>query len=329
MPRVTRVIRGPSKSEAVASKEEKIEEMETDVPEVPEVPVRPHWQKVGPNGKKLKSKPCPVRRNAFFRKHLQPKTAMQCLVGLVKDVKYEVEESAPVGNFSASVVVNGETYRGFGSSKTLAKQACAEAAMVSFVKPPPEDKDAVDETPWKYIASLALYKMFTEWSEQGAGDKPSAAAQAQIPTDIRGVKPSLQSRLGVAATPGAAPDLRNYLCEVQFQQKAAASNGTPAAPKPEKQQTVIPKPAAKLSEENKINQHPLVVINQLCPTIKFTTEEKVLPDKSRSFNLSAEVEGNVFSAEGPNIKKTKYALAKVILKEAWDIDNVYELPKSA
>lgn len=286
--------------------------------ELPEVPVRPHWQKVGPDGKKIKSKPNPVKRNAFFRKHLQPKTAMQCLAELVKDLKYETEASAPVGNWSASVLVNGETYRGYGSSKGLAKQACAEAAMVSFVKPPPEDKDAVDETPWKVIASLALYKMFSEWSEQGAGGKPAVApAPAPVPTAVQGIKPALQNRLGV----GAVPDLRNYLCEVQFQQ--AASTG--AAPKAGSQQN-IQKPSTKLSEENKISQHPLVVLNQLFPSIEFTTEEKMLPNNARSFIMSAEVEGSVYSAEGPNIKKTKFALAKVILKEAWDIDNAYELP---
>jgi len=314
MPRIARVIRGPSRSEVVA-KETKIEEMETVLPEVP---VRPHWQKVGPDGKKIKSKPNPVRRNAFFRKHLQPRNAMQCLAELVKDLKYETEASAPVGNWSASVLVNGETYRGYGSSKALAKQACAEAAMVSFVKPPPEDKDAVDETPWKVIASLALYKMFSEWSEQGAGGKP-AAAPAPAPTAVQGIKPALQSRLGI----GAVPDLRNYLCEVQFQQ--AANAGAAPAPKSGNQRN-IQKPTKKLTEENKINQHPLVVLNQLLPGIDFTTEEKVLPDNSRSFNMSAEVEGSVYSAEGPNIKKTKFALAKVILKEAWDIDNAYELP---
>merc|ERR1719244_1460265 len=108
--------------------EEKIEEMDTTVDDTgSEAPEKrmPFWHNTGPDGKKIKSKPNPVKRNAFFRKHLQPKTAMQCLAELVKDLKYETEASAPVGNWSASVLVNGETYRGYGSSKGLAKQACA------------------------------------------------------------------------------------------------------------------------------------------------------------------------------------------------------------
>merc|ERR1719315_446700 len=117
---------------------DKIEDMDTTVDNASEGSKKiPGWMKIGPDGKPIKRKPNLAKRNAMFRKHLQPKTAVMCLNELVTGLKYTTEAMAPIGNFSASVEVDGVTYRGYGSSKTLAKQAAAEAALVSFVKPPP------------------------------------------------------------------------------------------------------------------------------------------------------------------------------------------------
>lgn len=50
----------------------------------------------------------------------------------------------------------------------MAKQAAAEAALVSFVKPP-SDELADDNTPWTVLACFAMYKLFNEWREGRIG----------------------------------------------------------------------------------------------------------------------------------------------------------------
>lgn len=71
--------------------------------------------------------------------------------------------------------VDGQKYRGFGSSKQLAKQAAAEAALISFVKPPvTSGMEGVEEdkTPWATLASFAIYKLFNDWREGRVGMCP-------------------------------------------------------------------------------------------------------------------------------------------------------------
>jgi len=306
-------VSGGSNMDMELSAGDKIEDMDTTVDNASEGSKKiPGWMKIGPDGKPIKRKPNLAKRNAMFRKHLQPKTAVMCLNELVSGLKYNTEPLAPIGSFSATVEVNGSTYRGYGSSKSLAKQAAAEAALVSFVKPPPaaDDKDAVDDTPWKTVASFALYKLFAEWSE-GSSGKP-AAPQVVTP----------------ALTGGAVPDLRNYLSEVQYQHAISkpTSNGANTQPKQQKKTPTL-QPAKKIADEHKINNHPVMVLTQLCPSIKYNLEEHVGPNNAKSFTMSAEVEGNVYSADGPNSKKTKFALAKVILKQVWGVNNVFEAAK--
>lgn len=288
---------------------------------------RPHWQKVGPDGKQIRKKPNLAKRNAMFRKHLQPKTAIMCLNELIVGLKYEVETLASVGNFVASVEVNGVVYRGYGSSKVLAKQAAAEAALVSFVKPPPPkavpgQEEPVDETPWKVIASFAMYKLFAEWSEGNAG------RQAPPPTPME------------QGTSQAQPgDLRNYITELQQAnaanktEAAAAAAGVNAGPfaqppvvkKPKAPSTgAMPQPA-KLSEEAKANMHPVMVVNQLCPGIQYAPQEQVdATNNSRVWSVTAILHDRQFVGSGQNTKKAKMACAKTILFELFNVTSTYE-----
>lgn len=295
-----------------APQEEKIEEMDTDTP-VEDSSVAgkkyPAWLKLGADGKPIKRKPNLAKRNALFRKHLQPKNAVMCLNQLVKGLEYTVEPEAAIGSFSATVEVNGTTYRGYGSSKTLAKQAAAEAALVSFVKPPPAEgeEDAVDETPWKTVASFALYRLFKHWSE----GTTTSAPQPPVPT------PSVR----------AVPDLRNYLSEVQYQKAVANPPVNAVNMGAKKERKLTRGPAKHIKEENKINSHPVMILSQLLPSLQYDSEMKTLPDHTKHFTISAEVGGNVYTCEGPNTKKTKFDLAKIILKEAYGIENVFVAAK--
>jgi len=282
--------------------------------------VRPPWQKVGPDGKPIKRKPNPARRNAMFRKHLQPKTAIMCLNELITGLKYTVEPLESIGNFAASVEVNGVTYRGYGSSKMLAKQAAAEAALVSFVKPPPPksapgQEEPLDETPWKTIASFAMYKLFAEWSEGNAGRQAPSG-----PLDS-----------GAQAMPG---DLRNYLTQLQQDQQptnAATFAQAPVAKKakaPKAANNATPQPA-KLSDDVKASMHPVMAVNQLNPGIEYTSEEQMDAQNTRIWSVSAIVNGQQFFGSGPNTKKAKLACAKTILYELHGVTSQYEAPTPA
>jgi len=294
------------------------EAMETEEAEEGVRKIVPAWLKVGPDGKPIKKKANPAKRNAMFRKHLQPKTAIMCLNELITGLKYEVETLATVGNFAASVEVNGVNYRGYGSSKILAKQAAAEAALVSFVKPPPPktapgEEEPVDETPWKTIASFAMYKLFAEWSEGTAGRQAPAGAMNQGQNTLAG-------------------DLRNYLTEMNMQSlhtPVADGNLAQGALKKPKAPKVnanagTPKPAKGLSDEQKASQHPVMVVNQLHPGIQYNTEEAVDETGARAWNVTALIGDIAYAGTGPNTKKAKLACAKTILFEAHAISSLYD-----
>lgn len=90
-----------------------------------------------------------------------------------------------VSKIKLSLQVDGQKYRGFGSSKQLAKQASAEAALISFVKPPANATETTDEdkTPWATLASFAIYKLFNDWREGRVGmcPPPSQPYGAALP----------------------------------------------------------------------------------------------------------------------------------------------------
>jgi len=286
--------------------------------------VRPHWQKVGPDGKAIKKKPNPARRNAMFRKHLQPKTAIMCLNELITGLKYTVEQLESIGNFAASVEVNGVTYRGYGSSKMLAKQAAAEAALVSFVKPPPPksapgQEEPLDETPWKTIASFAMYKLFAEWSEGNAGRQAPAGPEtgAAMPGDLRNYLTELQQSNTATQQPTGAATFAQMPAakKAKAPKAAAANNGTPQP--------------AKLSDDVKATMHPVMVVNQLNPGIEYTSEEQMDAQNTRIWSVSAIVNGQQYFGSGANTKKAKLACAKTILFELHGVTSQYEAPAPA
>ncbi|XP_063854454.1 double-stranded RNA-specific editase 1-like isoform X2 [Scylla paramamosain] len=107
------------------------------------------WEK--PGGIKVNRKKVPGAKNLKVRRYVQPKNAIVCLNELRPGVTYTMEQEGGVCQpFCISVEVDGQKYRGFGSSKQLAKQAAAEAALIGFLKPPvttPENQEE-DKTPW-------------------------------------------------------------------------------------------------------------------------------------------------------------------------------------
>ncbi|KAK8402048.1 hypothetical protein O3P69_001259 [Scylla paramamosain] len=133
-------------------------------------------------GIKVNRKKVPGAKNLKVRRYVQPKNAIVCLNELRPGVTYTMEQEGGVCQpFCISVEVDGQKYRGFGSSKQLAKQAAAEAALIGFLKPPvttPENQEE-DKTPWATLGPTGwLRKAFIPAMGDGG---PTAAVKEESP----------------------------------------------------------------------------------------------------------------------------------------------------
>jgi len=284
------------------------------------------WIKYGPDGKRIKHKPNLKKRNAVFRKALQPKTALMCLNELEMGLKFDVEAMAPMGQYTATVMVKGQEYRGYGTCKASAKQAAAEAALVSYVKPPAPkgqqaDGEDDDDTPWKTIASFAMYKLFADWSEgKIAGASMNVNNQASFNTanysdmrDYINAGPQQHGMMPQQQQPMQPNNMGQYLNQTG---KVKSQLGVPSNLKP----------AKKMKEELKVSSHPVMVLHQLVPDIKYEVSEELNLDgsNSKTFTLTSYVNSVPYSGQGSSTKKAKFQLAKMVLKEVFDIENTYE-----
>ncbi|XP_018009377.1 double-stranded RNA-specific editase 1 isoform X2 [Hyalella azteca] len=305
-----------------------------------------HWEKIGPDGRPIKRKPNPAKRNALFRKALQPKSSIMCLNELQAGLKYITEPVATIGNFCVSVEVNGQTFRGYGSTKDLAKQAAAEAALVSFVKPPPPKPTAgeptsleEDTTPWRTLASFAMYKLFMDWRDgrigmcqPGLQNMPGALNMCagfpvqQLQQMQQHLQPAMQQQGEQSGS--VFSNVSAHLT------RGPSSAAAPAAlvkmeqvPQPSVLDTVVaPKPIRpnKQNAEAQRTQHPVMVLHQLCPGIQYTNTDAIDPNTGKKvFTVTACINGHEYSETATAIKKAKFLLAKTALKDAFDVDNIY------
>lgn len=270
---------------------------------------KPHWMKLGPDGKRLKHKPNPKKRNAMLRKAVQPRTALMCLNELQTGLKFDVEPVGigQMGQYGASVMVKDQIYKGYGSCKNSAKQAAAESALMSFVKPPlakGEEGTEEDETPWRSIASFAMYKLFAEWSEGKVG--MTAPVQNTNYSDMR-------DYINAAPRQMEAQQ-QNESLKQHLQPRVKGGNGANL------------QPAKNMKEEFKVTNHPVMIVHQLVPDIKYDVMEEMNMDGSntKTFTLTAYVNAAPYSGQGTSMKKAKFQLCKMVLKEVFDIDNTYE-----
>jgi len=210
------------------------------------------------------------------------------------------------------------TYQGFGTSKQVAKQNAAEAALVSFVQAPAskdgeENNKADDKTPWATLASFAMYKLFNDWKDGRIGTQP-------FPTTSLPTNPNF--------------DLRNTLSRKglhnQVQNNAAVLQhlGTPAAGGAKAEAVKAPgvmKPAKQLPD-NAGTVHPVMILHQMRPGITYTTNKTTGDDNMPYFYVSVNIDGQEFTGEGPNLKKAKFHLARDAMYALFGVESTFELP---
>ncbi|MPC36441.1 Double-stranded RNA-specific editase 1 [Portunus trituberculatus] len=278
-------------------------------------------------GTRLKRKKVPGFKNTRIKKYAQPKNAVMCLNELEPGVTYQtVQEGGISQPFCVSVEVKGQKYRGFGSSKQLARQAAAEVALISYVKPPGENKQE-DQTPWATLVPFAMYKLFNDWREGRVGRCPSPAQPygAAVPTGsmLAGINAyfnnppaSGDSTAGgeeTSSQPAAAMD--TIVAHLDGRVPADLAGDAKGKAKP------LPKPAKQVPE-GAATMHPVMVLNQMKPGVQYSVTESTREGKA-FFTLKATIDDQEFTGEGVNVKKAKLALAKTAIQELYGVESSF------
>jgi len=281
------------------------------------------WEKVDADGKVIKRKKVPGAKNIRIRKHVQPRNALSCLNELVPGVTFNAEQEGGVGQqYGVSVTVEDHTFHGYGPSKQIAKQNAAEAALVSFVKPPvPKagpgevNEKADDKTPWAALAAFAMYKLFNDWKEGRIGTQGGAGVPTNPAFDLRN---HLNRKMMTGTAPSAAMNeaLTAHLGTPAAGGVKAAESGKGNAPGQMK-------PASKIPE-NAASVHPVMVLHQMKPGIQYTTNKTTGDDNMPYFYVSVNVDGQEFTGEGSSLKKAKFFLARDAIYALYGVESVFE-----
>ena len=256
-----------------------------------------------------KSKPIPnsvkkKRSNFRLRKVIVPKAPLMVLNEMVGSVNYTFLNTPPIPNsigtaavqlFTAQCVVDGQTFTGTGPSKQIAKNICAEHAIQFVVVKksqeakirqqtdaegnPLKPNQMEDETPWAQLASLALFKLFTDWQAQG---KP-------VPNEL-----------------WRAPDGKDK-DDIENEEKISFVG-----------MTKTQKPAKKLPE-NPTDRHPVQLLNELRGGVLFNLVSEVGSSPNISFTIGVDIDGKRFTGEGKTKKEAKKNCAIEVLKQCHDI----------
>lgn len=300
----------------------------------PEEPTRKRpWEKVDAEGNKIKRKKVPGAKNLRIRKHVQPKNALSCLNELVPGVVYNTEQEGGVGQqFGVSVTIEGKTFRGYGTSKQIARQNAAEAALVSFVKPPVpksatgEDNKMEDKTPWATLASFAMYKLFNDWKDGriGTGHTAVPAFPGVSPQNLQGYfnqmvagpQPITVSQTNSAHTNAISQYLGTPAAGVIKSPEMSKNASTGAA---------IAKPAKQVPD-NAASMHPVMVLHQMRPGIEYITNKTTGEDNRPYFVVASDIDGQQFTGEGSNLKKAKFHLARDAIYALFGVESCFEVP---
>ncbi|KAK3870437.1 hypothetical protein Pcinc_024326 [Petrolisthes cinctipes] len=306
-----------------------------------------HWER--PGGVKVKRKRVPGAKNLKIRRYVQPKNAVMCLNELRPGVSYTTEQEGGVGQpFCISVevpgAVDGQKYRGFGSSKQLAKQAAAEAALISFVKPPvatATESAEEDKTPWATLASFAIYKLFNDWREGRVGMCPpppqpygtalppgmvqaflnqTMGAPTTVKEDTTTPQATMFSEAISAHLGGRAPNTP----AVEIKNQSQGVNDGSGVLQPADILLKVPNPAKQVPD-NAATMHPVMVLHQMKPTVQYNVSQTV-KDSKPFFTVTTDIDGKEFTGEGTNVKKAKFFLAKSAIKSLYSIDSTFEQP---
>jgi len=288
------------------------------------------WEKVDADGNKIKRKKVPGAKNLRIRKHVQPRNALSCLNELVPGCVFESIQEGGVGQqFGVSVTVDGAQYSGYGPSKQIARQNAAEAALVSFVKPPvpksgpgEQNENAEDKTPWATLAAFAMYKLFNDWKEGRIGTQGGGGAQQK---GANGQSFDLRDYLAMKVVGGQANGSHQTTNSAIFAHLGSPAAGGVKEPAQQANTPGTAKPAKQVAD-NAASLHPVMVLHQMRPTIVYNTNKTTGDDNTPYFYVTVDIDGQQFTGEGTSVKKAKFNLAKDAIYALFGVESMFELP---
>lgn len=313
----------PKEKEVKPAQAEVVEKEDAEMPDAStgetsgDVKEKRSWlQKIKESGiKKTPKDVLKKRRNFRLKKMLTPKPPLMLLHELLPqaNLSFEFEEAssapmarnnAPGQQFCVRTVYEGETFRGFGPSKSIAKNQCAEKVLQYIVtvtcSQEGEEESGKEnqeeskpqrmetETPWVSLASLALFKMFNDWQAQGY----------EIPVEM--------GKGGVAASSGASSEQVSEE-KKESQKKSSEKSPGKAAVKTEKS---LP--------ENATEKHPVQLLNEMEGQLEYT-EEGSPQEAGGMFTLCVTVKGTDFRGEGKTKKDAKKKAAANALTQIYGV----------
>jgi len=136
----------------------------------------PGWKNRAPLPKSVQRR----RNNARIRKMVAPKPPIQVLNEMV-GAGNVLSNTLPLSKdgyrmTTVEINVEGKTFTGIGPTPSIAKNIAAEAAVhhiATIMSSDPTEEEIQtgrafeDSTPWGALASLALFKLFTDWQASG------------------------------------------------------------------------------------------------------------------------------------------------------------------
>ncbi|XP_026761752.2 uncharacterized protein LOC113520578 isoform X2 [Galleria mellonella] len=274
---------------------------------------RPHWMKPRiPGLRKITKRERRRRQNEHLRRLLVPKNALMVLNEMMLQeqmnngakehaahlMQFKVEpadnnpyfKSQNKQNFCADLTLEGQTYKGYGENKMMARNAAAEQAIRDLIikrlakacndtnSEGSQNGDEEETLPMIQIASFALHKLFLEW--EYAGHK--------VP-QLR--PPSIS------------------VSEPEPETEASRAAGAAAAVKPPK---VLPLNAAAM--------HPCMLLTYMRPHLEYR-ELAVEGDRPQNmlFTLGVDIDGATYVGKASNKKEARKAAARAACQALFNV----------
>lgn len=224
-----------------------------------------------------------------------PKNALMQLNELKPGLEFRFESQvgpvhAPV--FTMSVEVNGQVFRGSGSTKKKAKMVAAEAALQSFVQFPNASE-----------AHLAMGRQVTT-----TGDFTDEMAEIN--------KTCLFNDFENQASNGSS----------KSGNEAESMNGDSVGTNGNSQKLHQGKKASVPSQPG--DKNPVMILNEMRPGLKYEFVSETGESHSKCFTMAVIVDGQTFQGSGRNKKVAKTRAAQAALVKVFGLDFPHEPGKN-
>jgi len=281
------------------------------------------------------------RQNYRLKKLINPKAPISVLYEMLGagEVQYQPVIMDKASGFTKVVATyKGKGFEGFGPTKSIAKNNCAEAIM-KFVLIEAAKKDAEleggaevaddapknthreEEIPWCALAKVALFKMFNDWQAQGV-ELPECVIKSMnssgMPPGMGGNMPP-HPMFGMGMPGMAMPGM------------GMPGMGMPAMAmgivQQHKNQKMMPQQPRKRKEtlpENPTARHPVQLLNEMVGVLDYVLDSSPSgPEKP--WMMKVEIDGTTYQGAGfgdakKGKKEAKRACAEAALKALYNVD---------